>query len=114
MAVIYTVQCGIDTNPAGRNEVAGKNDIIEELKAMKERMEDIFFRSVAPGEQGTEGEAERSDNWIPLTDILDTGKELLYTMDLPGVLEENLEVECKDERLWISGSRREAPQSGEV
>lgn len=90
-----------------------KNDFIEELKAMKERMEDIFFRSVAMGGQDKESEPERSEDWMPMADILDAGTELVYTLDLPGVPEENLEVECKAERLWISGFRADAPDHGE-
>ncbi len=83
-----------------------KNDFIEELKAMKERMEELFVRNFTGGDE-KQGDPEDSADWVPLADIVDTGQELLYILDLPGVPEENLKVECKADRLWVSGSKRE-------
>lgn len=85
--------------------MAAKNDFIEELKAMKDRMEELFVRNFT-GEEKERG-PEESDDWVPLADIIDAGQELLYILDLPGVPEENLKVECKADRLWVSGSKRE-------
>ncbi len=91
----------------------GRKDFLDELKAMKERMEDIFTRSFDPGadpRDRTRGE----DEWLPLGDIVDTGTELVYCLDLPGVMEHDIEVECKDGRLWVSGIRKNDLPQGET
>ena len=74
--------------------MTGKNPFIEELKAMKERMEELFLRNFTV-EEKEEAQDVPSADWIPLTDIMDTGKELVYAIDLPGVLESDLQVEFK-------------------
>ena len=84
----------------------GRKDFLDELKAMKERMEDIFTRSFDP-EADRQDRGRRQDDWVPLSDIVDSGKELVYSLDLPGVMEHDIQVECKDDRLWISGLRKD-------
>ncbi|MDR3569849.1 MAG: Hsp20/alpha crystallin family protein [Syntrophobacteraceae bacterium] len=90
----------------------GRKDFLGELKAMKERMEDIFTRSFDPGAD-RQDRTRREDDWVPLSDIVDSGKELVYSLDLPGVMEHDIEVECKDDRLWISGLRKGDLPEGE-
>ena len=91
----------------------GKRDFLDELKAMKERMEDIFTRSFNP-EADREDSARREEDWVPLSDIVDSGKELVYSLDLPGVMEHDIQVECKDDRLWVSGLRKSDLPEGEA
>ena len=97
MTIEYHRRCG-----AG-NVTECKNEFIEELKAMKERMDELFERNFTADENqyGT----EREEDWLPAADIVDTGKALVYVLDLPGVMDEDLQVECKDNRLWISGRK---------
>ncbi|MCL5406818.1 MAG: Hsp20/alpha crystallin family protein [Deltaproteobacteria bacterium] len=90
----------------------GRKDFLDELKAMKERMEDIFTRSFDP-EADRQDRGRRQDDWVPLSDIVDSGKELVYSLDLPGVMEHDIQVECKDDRLWISGLRKDDLPEGE-
>jgi HSP20 family protein len=94
--------------------VAGntKNPFIEELKAMKERMEELFLRNFNV-EEKEPSEDIPAEDWVPLTDITDTGKELLYMIDLPGVLESDLQVEFKADRLWVSGLKGDDLPEGE-
>lgn len=91
-----------------------RNAFIEELKAMKDRMEELFLCNFDT-EKGSEdsGQDAQCDDWVPLTDIVDTGKELIYTIDLPGVRDDDMEVECKADRLYVSGSKSDARQEGE-
>jgi HSP20 family protein len=90
----------------------GRKDFLDELKAMKERMEDIFTRSFDSGVD-RQDRTRKEDDWVPLSDIVDSGKELVYCLDLPGVMEHDIEVECKDDRLWISGLRKNDLPEGE-
>lgn len=91
----------------------GRRDFLDELKAMKERMEDIFTRSFDPGEDRQE-RGRKEDEWVPMSDIVDSGGELVYSMDLPGVMEHDIQVECKDDRLWVSGLRKNDLPDGEA
>ncbi len=77
----------------------GKKDFLDELKAMKERMEDIFTRSFDPGADRQE-RGRKEDEWVPMSDIVDSGTALVYSLDLPGVMEHDIQVECKDDRLY--------------
>lgn len=91
----------------------GRKDFLDELKAMKERMEDIFTRSFdLGGDRQDRGRGE--DEWGPMSDIVDSGTELVYSLDLPGVMEQDIQVECKDDRLWISGLRKNDLPQGET
>lgn len=83
-----------------------KNAFIDELKAMKNRMEELFLNSFETG-QSEAGEEMDSVGWMPAVDVVDAEKEIIYMLDLPGVLEDDLRVECKSDRLWVSGKKRE-------
>ncbi|MGC8490222.1 MAG: Hsp20/alpha crystallin family protein [Syntrophobacteraceae bacterium] len=91
----------------------GRRDFLDELKAMKERMEDIFTRSFDPNADRQE-RGRKDDEWVPMSDIVDSGNELVYSMDLPGVMEHDIQVECKDDRLWVSGLRKNDLPDGEA
>ncbi|MGC9196676.1 MAG: Hsp20/alpha crystallin family protein [Syntrophobacteraceae bacterium] len=90
----------------------GRKDFLDELKAMKERMEDLFMRSFAPEADRQEKDRDRED-WVPMSDIVDSGNQLVYCLDLPGVMEYDIQVECRDDRLWISGLRKDTIEEGE-
>lgn len=41
------------------------------------------------------------------------GNQLVYLMDVPGVMEQDIQLECKADRLWVSGFRRNDLPEGE-
>jgi len=92
---------------------SGDKDFLDELKAMKERMEDLFMSSFEPG-TGGKGKRSEPGDWVPMSDIVDSGKELIYSIDLPGVMEHDIQVECKADRLWVSGLRKIDLPKGEA
>jgi len=92
---------------------SGDKDFLDELKAMKERMEDLFMSSFEPG-TGGKGKRSEPGDWVPMSDIVDSGKELTYSIDLPGVMEHDIQVECKADRLWVSGLRKIDLPKGKV
>lgn len=83
-----------------------KNAFIDELKAMKSRMEELFLSSFEPEQSGA-GEEMDSVGWMPAVDEIETEKEIIYLIDLPGVLEEDLRVECQADRVSVFGKKRE-------
>jgi HSP20 family protein len=89
----------------------GKKDLLDELKAMKERMEDLFVLNFSPSRKD---KPQHADDWIPMSDVIDSGKELVYMIDLPGVMEHDIQVECKADRLWVSGLRKNELTQGET
>ena len=47
-------------------------DFLDELKAMKERMDDLFTSNFDTG-RDKKDERQASDDWIPMCDIIDSG-----------------------------------------
>ncbi len=96
--------------------VPDKNVFIEELEAMRRRMEELFLRNfeAREDETGPDTLEDGSEVWTPPADIIDSGQELTYLLDLPGILEQDLTVECRADRLWVHGARREDVTAGDV
>ncbi len=82
-----------------------RKDFIEELKAMKERMDELFLCNLGTAGDEAESRAQEEAPWMPSADMLDGGKEILYLLDLPGVCDDDLQIECKDDSLRVSGRR---------
>ena len=89
----------------------GKKTLLDEIKAMKERMEDLFVLNF---DRGGKDKPQRTEDWVPMGDVVDSGKELVYSLDLPGVMEHDIQVECKADRLWVSGLRKNDLPKGEA
>jgi len=86
-----------------------KNPLINELQAMKRRMDMLY------SERFAEQEANKSDTqmdvatWEPFMDIWESEEEWLVVADLPGVPDEDLHVEVLQNKLTISGQRKAVP-----
>ncbi len=91
-----------------------KKDFIDELKSMKDRMEEIFTKNFDLGSREEKKEQPARADWIPMTDIIESGNDLIYAFDLPGVQEDDIQVECKADRLWVSGLRKNDLPRGEA
>jgi HSP20 family protein len=68
------------------------------LQGDMNRLFDTFFQG-----RGVGSNAAR--RWIPPMDLTETDSELVLRADLPGLDEENLDIEIKDNALTISGTR---------
>lgn len=51
--------------------------------------------------------ANVAQRWVPAIDLAETENELVLTADLPGLGEDDIEIEVKDGVLSISGERRD-------
>lgn len=47
-----------------------------------------------------------SRRWVPAMDLAETAEELVLTADLPGMSEDDITIEVKDNVLQISGERQ--------
>jgi HSP20 family protein len=66
------------------------------------RLFDSFFGR----REGSAGAAYGSRRWIPPMDLVETDENLVLRADLPGVNEDEIEIEVKDGVLTVSGERK--------
>ena len=46
-----------------------------------------------------------TQNWVPALDVWETDSEVVYAFDLPGIPEEEITIEVKDDTLTVSAER---------
>jgi HSP20 family protein len=87
-------------------------DPIRDLDSLQTDMNRLFDRFFDGGKAGANGGAVR--RWIPAMDLVETEDDLVLRADLPGMNEDDVEIEIKDGVLTISGERKaEHEQKGE-
>jgi len=81
---------------------------VDSLQSDVNRLFDGFFGGGASGRQSG------PRRWIPPMDLAESRDELILTMDLPGLSEENVAIEVRDNVLTISGERMNAHRDNGV
>jgi HSP20 family protein len=76
-------------------------DPIRELDSLQGDMNRLFDRFF----EGRVGNGT-SRRWIPAMDLVETDDHLVLRGDLPGVTEDDVDIEIKDNVLTISGERK--------
>jgi HSP20 family protein len=71
---------------------------LDSLQGDMNRLFDRFFDA-----RGSNGGGRR---WIPAMDLVETQDDLVLRADLPGMSENDVEIEVKDNVLTLSGERR--------
>lgn len=71
---------------------------IEAVQSDMNRLLDTFFRS------GTNGTVRR---WAPATDLTEEGSDLVLRLDLPGMGDEDVNVQVEGNVLTVSGERHD-------
>jgi HSP20 family protein len=85
-------------------------DPVRELDSLQSDMNRLFDRFF--GAPAGNGLTER--RWIPAMDLVETDDSLVLRADLPGMTEDDVEIEVKDGVLTISGERKsEHEEKGE-
>ena len=80
-------------------------DPARELDAFQSDMNRLFD-SFFGRREGSAGAAYGSRRWIPPMDLVETDENLVLRADLPGVNEDEIEIEVKDGVLTVSGERK--------
>jgi HSP20 family protein len=62
---------------------------------------------------GLEGPGRVTQTWVPALDVWETGDEVVYAFDLPGIPEDAISIEVKDETLSVSAERTKAEETRE-
>jgi HSP20 family protein len=76
-------------------------DPIRELDSLQGDMNRLFDRFFEGG--GNNGASRR---WIPAMDLVETEDALVLRADLPGMSEDDVDIEIKDNVLTVSGERK--------
>jgi HSP20 family protein len=77
---------------------------LRELTSLQNEMNRLFNAAFdAPTTGGDGGQGRR---WVPAMDLLETDEHFVLRADLPGVREEDVNIELEDSVLTISGERK--------
>jgi HSP20 family protein len=78
-----------------------------ELATIQSEMNRLFNTFFEPS-NGTAGPSQGGAlrRWIPAMDLVETGDEFVLRADLPGLSEEDVNIELEDNVLTISGERK--------
>ena len=60
-----------------------------------------------------EGNGGTTQGWVPALDVWETDEELVYAFDLPGIPEDEIEVELEDGSLTVSAERERQHQESD-
>ena len=60
-----------------------------------------------------EGNGRTTQNWVPALDVWETPSEVVYAFDLPGIPEDSIAIEVKDETLTVSAERQKTQETDE-
>jgi HSP20 family protein len=60
-----------------------------------------------------EGPGRVTQSWVPALDVWETENEVVYAFDLPGIPEDAISIEVKDETLSITAERDKTEETSE-
>jgi HSP20 family protein len=60
-----------------------------------------------------EGNGRSAQTWVPALDVWETPTDVVYAFDLPGIPEDKINLEVKDETLTISAEREKIDETSE-
>ena len=70
----------------------------ERLWDIRREMDRLFDNVDTPAQDGTA--------WIPPMDVVERGEEILCTLEVPGLAQEDLDIRVEDNVVTISGEKR--------
>jgi len=77
---------------------------LRELSTIQSEMNRLFNTVFeTPGQTGNGGALRR---WMPAMDLVETGDHFVLRADLPGMSEEDVQIEVEDRVLTVSGERK--------
>ena len=78
-------------------------DPLKELLALKERMNRLFENALA--RSNFEKDPTRLGEWTPSVDVFETAENLVLQAELPGLVEQEIDVTIVNHTISISGDR---------
>jgi HSP20 family protein len=81
---------------------------VRELNSLQQEMNRLFSTFFdSPTTNGTNGTVRR---WIPAMDLVETAEHFVLTADLPGLTQEDINLEFEGDVLTLSGERKQEHQ----
>jgi HSP20 family protein len=62
---------------------------------------------------GGNGDGESGRSWVPALDVWETGDEVVFALDLPGIPEQDIAIDFEDGALTISAQRERTNEISE-
>lgn len=60
-----------------------------------------------------DGPGRVTQNWVPPLDVWETSSDVVYAFDLPGIPEEQISIEVKDDTLSVSAERERTQETAD-
>jgi len=83
-------------------------DPFKNLLSLQERMNRLFDETM---QRGQEPEFMKTGTWTPAVDILETEGEITLVAELPGMEQEDVDIQVRDNTLTMKGERKMEKQS---
>jgi HSP20 family protein len=77
-----------------------------DLAALQDRMNRMFEDVIARPRRGGEQEDLTAGQWSPPVDIFETAETIVIRVEVPGIEQQALDVEIKDNNLIVQGDRK--------
>lgn len=84
-------------------------DPVRDLLTLQERMNRLFEESLSRGRP--QEPALDSSSWSPLADVYETPDTFVVLLEIPGLSEEDVEVEVDADQITLRGERRMSSQA---
>jgi len=82
-----------------------------ELNTLQSEMNRLFNSVFEPQQGGNGGSVMR--RWMPAMDLVETGDHFILRADLPGLSEDDVQIELEDGTLTVSGERKTEHESND-
>lgn len=60
-----------------------------------------------------DGQTRETRNWVPALDVWETDNDIVYAFDLPGIPEDKISIEVKDDTLTVSAEREKTEETSD-
>jgi HSP20 family protein len=77
-----------------------------DLAALQDRVNRIFEDVITRPRRGAEQEDLATGQWSPSVDVFETPESIVICVEVPGIEQQALDVELKDNNLMVAGDRK--------
>lgn len=82
-------------------------DPFREVSRLQRDVDRIFDDFFSPFRRSSSEDSLNETMFTPACDIEETDSHYLISFDLPGISQDDLRIEVKNNQLWVSGERKE-------